>query len=549
VRHLRGLRWQLTFSHLQAIAFTLVSMTVAITLIATGWFHSQDDPAVRPAQDARIAAGAIGPGLVASGDAGRLSGVLAALLAGDVRVTGDPAPAFAPWGERRFEPRATPPREVAYMAVVGPDGRVLGSSDPAGAAFAPPERAEWTRLVAAALGGERDASRLTLARSGPGPVALGAAPVLDDGGRPIAAVVVGRSSLPVGWPLSGDIFRAVAVVGASLVVLLAASLFALVSAGVFSYLLSRRLVARLERLGRAADALAAGDLSQRVGERGDDEVGRLARRFDDMACRLQTAMAELEATLKTKRELVANVSHELRTPLASIQGHVESLLMQGADADAGRAGSERGRAAAARADREDDYLRVIHRESEHLSRLVDDLFVLSTAEAGALPLSLGPVPLGEVVEEVAESVRPAARRERHVTIVTEVPAELPPALADRQRVAQILANLVRNALRHTPEGGLVSLRAARQDGRAVLTVEDTGAGIAPEQLARVFDRFYRVDESRARDHGGAGLGLAIVRELAEAMGGQVAAESTVGVGSKFSVSLPLVYPPAEVTAR
>jgi signal transduction histidine kinase len=331
-------------------------------------------------------------------------------------------------------------------------------------------------------------------------------------------VVVAKTALGVRGPWSSDLWRVLAVVGAALVVLVAASLFALVSAGLFSYLLSRRLVARLERLGRTADALAAGDLSQRVGESGDDEVGQLARRFDDMACRLQTAMAELEATLKTKRELVANVSHELRTPLASIRGHVESLLMQG---------------------RDDDYLRVIHRESEHLSRLVDDLFVLSTAEAGALPLSLGPVALGEVVEEVAESVRPAARRERQVTVVTEVSPALPPVLADRQRVGQILGNLVRNALRHTPEGGLVSVRAERQDTRAILTVEDTGAGIPPDQLARIFDRFYRVDESRARDYGGAGLGLAIVRELAEAMGGQVTAESTVGVGSKFSVSLPL----------
>ena len=127
--------------------------------------------------------------------------------------------------------------------------------------------------------------------------------------------------------------------------------------------------------------------------------------------------------------------------------------------------------------------------------------------------------------------------------MTEVAPDLPPARADRQRVSQILGNLVRNALRHTPEGGLVSLRAARRDGRAVLTVEDTGVGMAPEELARVWERFYRVDESRARELGGAGLGLAIVHELAEAMGGTVEAESQVGIGSKFSVSLPL-YPPS-----
>jgi len=320
----------------------------------------------------------------------------------------------------------------------------------------------------------------------------------------------------------GGFFRTLVVFGAaSIAVLTAASLFALTSAGLIGYLLARRLAARLEGLGEGAEALATGDLSHRVEEGQPDEVGQLARRFNRMADQLSTTVAELETALRTKRELVANASHELRTPLASIRGHVESLRMQPDATDRG------------------EYLAVIEREAEQLSRLVDDLFLLSTADTGALRLDLEPVALGEVVEEVAGSIGPIARRERRVTLTTTVEADLAPALADRQRVVQVLGNLVRNALRHTPEGGLIAVRAERQAGLAAVTVEDTGEGIPPEQLARVFERFYRGDDARDRASGGAGLGLAIVRELVEAMGGEVSAESTLGQGSRFSFRLPL----------
>src|SRR5690606_22332698 len=183
------------------------------------------------------------------------------------------------------------------------------------------------------------------------------------------------------------------------------------------------------------------------------------------------AKARTEAALRAKRELVANVSHELRTPLALIRGHVESLLMH--DADGVRQG---------------EYLMVLQRETEHLSRLIDDLFALSTAEAGALPLEIEPIALGEIVEEVVNSIRPIARRERQISVSAVVEPTLPPALADRQRVVQVLGNLVRNALRHTPEGGLIAVRAERQDDHALVTVEDTGEGIPPDRLPHVFER-------------------------------------------------------------
>jgi signal transduction histidine kinase len=304
------------------------------------------------------------------------------------------------------------------------------------------------------------------------------------------------------------------------------------SGSLVSYLLARRLVRRLERLGRAAEAFAAGDLSRRVDTEArngsGDEVSQLAARFNAMADRLSETLAEVaaekaavEAALHAKRELVANVSHELRTPLASIRGHTESLLL-------GKAADRR------------TYLEIIHRQTEQLSRLIDDLFVLSTTEAGALPLALRPVALGEVVEEVVSSIRSAARAERQVSLLSEVEPGLPAVLADRQRLAQVIANLVRNAVRHTPEGGLTAVRARRRnDSMAVVSVEDTGEGIPPDQLEHVFERFYRADASRDRASGGAGLGLAIVRELVTAMGGDVSAESVVGEGSRFSFTLPL----------
>jgi signal transduction histidine kinase len=187
---------------------------------------------------------------------------------------------------------------------------------------------------------------------------------------------------------------------------------------------------------------------------------------------------------------------------------------------------------------------VLHREAQQLSRLVDDLFLLSTTESGGLPLAIREVDLGGILEEVAASFRPLARREGQIALVSEVEAGLPPALGDRERIVQVLGNLVRNALRCTAEGGIVSLRAARDGEMVRVTVEDTGAGIPPEQLTRIFERFYRGDDARDRASGGAGLGLAIVQELVEAMGGNVAAESTVGVGSRFSFTLPVAAAPS-----
>ncbi len=529
MRLFRRLRTQLIVSHLIAIACTLVALAVAFVLIAGSWFASQRGSLNEPAQQAQSIAQATSELITPGAISPDLNAVLRALANGQLRLSGWPA--YAPWTEPRGPAQGATLHDVAYIAVVDPEGKVLASSDPAGAAFSPPERGEWDALVRAALAGTRLDRELVELRPNSQPAALGAYPVPGQSGRPRAVVIVASRIAP---PTSAgmDWIHSLILAGAASAALLAgASVFALISAGLVGYLLSRRLVSRLERLGHAAEALADGDLSQRVDEGPADEVGQLARRFNAMAERLARMVDELtvardrtEATLKAKRALVANVSHELRTPLALIRGYVESLALTATDGDPVR---------------RRDYLAVVERETENLSRLIDDLFTLSTAEAGALPLTLGPVALSEVVQQMADSLGPIARRERQIAVVASLPEDLPPVWADQQRVVQILGNLVRNALRHTPEGGLVALRAVRQDGWVTVSVEDTGEGIPPERIPYLFDRFYRGDEARDRASGGAGLGLAIVRELVEAMGGDVSVESTVGQGSRFSFRLPL----------
>jgi len=229
-----------------------------------------------------------------------------------------------------------------------------------------------------------------------------------------------------------------------------------------------------------------------------------------------------------RRDLIINVSHELRTPVASIRGHIESLL---AACDESASGTPP--PAALR-----NYLHIVHRESIRLGELVNDLLSVARTEADELRLYITEVDAGSIVEEVYQTLMPLARRERQITIVHNVRPGLPHVMADRQRLMQVLLNLVRNAITYTPDGGIVSIELQSGDtDYLVLSVSDTGVGIAPEDQQHIFERFYRTDASRARTSGGFGLGLAIVRDFVVAMGGSVSVESTVGEGSCFRVLL------------
>ncbi|HEX4211889.1 MAG TPA: ATP-binding protein [Candidatus Dormibacteraeota bacterium] len=227
---------------------------------------------------------------------------------------------------------------------------------------------------------------------------------------------------------------------------------------------------------------------------------------------------------KSRQELILNVSHELRTPIASIQGHLDSLLMPDGD-----------RPPPAEWER---YVTVAATEARRLGRLVDELLMLARADANELPMESQPTDLRPLLEGVVAALGPLARRDRRVTLICR---ELPevPAVVDPSRFTQVVSNLVRNAINHTPEGGAVSLSGSAQGEWVDVAVGDTGTGISAEDLPRVFERFYRADAARTRDSGGFGLGLAIAKNLVEAMGGTIQATSEPGLGSTFTVRVPL----------
>ncbi|MBX5481684.1 MAG: PAS domain-containing protein [Myxococcaceae bacterium] len=236
-------------------------------------------------------------------------------------------------------------------------------------------------------------------------------------------------------------------------------------------------------------------------------------------------LTELRRLEKVRKDFVANVSHELRTPIAAIRGYAETL----------RAGALEDREHAPK------MVEIIHRQSERLSALVNDLLELSRLESGAQTLERAPVQLAEVATRAADAMRPRA-----ATKALALMAELDPilwVLADARALEQVLLNLLDNAVKYTPSGGRVQMDAQRVDGRVTVSVRDTGGGIDEKHLGRIFERFYRVDKGRSRDTGGTGLGLSIVKHLVTAMGGEIRVRSDAGQGSEFTVSLPAAPPP------
>jgi serine phosphatase RsbU (regulator of sigma subunit) len=318
------LRSQLILSHLVAIAFTLISMVAAMALAVGSWAASQPDPPIGPAQEARTVAQSIG-GMVAGGAPGdEVDLVLRRIAGGELRLQGWPipwmdGPAQGAGGQgsngQGFDGIGPPGLALAYIVVVGPDGQPLASSEPGGAAFAPPERGEWRGLAQRALAGEQDMGRLLAVRSGGDPAGLGAYPILDDQGRPVAAVLVATDTLP--QTTRGDsLWVILAIFGVGSVVVLAiSSVFAILSAGAVGWLLSRRLARRLERLIGAARAFARGDMSRRVEEGPPDEVGQLEQSFNWMTGQLAENAAQRERLVEqqARREERARLEQELST--------------------------------------------------------------------------------------------------------------------------------------------------------------------------------------------------------------------------------------------
>ncbi|MCC6791025.1 MAG: HAMP domain-containing histidine kinase [Thermomicrobiales bacterium] len=298
---------------------------------------------------------------------------------------------------------------------------------------------------------------------------------------------------------------------------------AAVSALLLAALLAKQILRPVETLTDAARGMAGGDLGRRVYVSSRDEIGVLAGAFNSMA----DSRARLD---ELRRNLVNDVAHELRTPLANLQGYLE-VLRDGLTPPT------------------PEVLAILHDESLLLSRLVADLQELALAEAGELPLAPEPVALAEPVARALDAHRPAADA-KAVSLEARLPDDLPLVAVDAARFSQILRNLLRNAIAHTPAGGTIAVDASNRGSEMVLSVRDSGVGIPPEHLPFVFDRFYRADPARARATGGSGLGLAIVTQRVEAHGGRIDVASGSGVGTTFTFTLPLaIERSAAVAAR
>jgi len=234
-------------------------------------------------------------------------------------------------------------------------------------------------------------------------------------------------------------------------------------------------------------------------------------------------ISELRRLERVRRDFVANVSHEFKTPLTAIQGFAETLL---AGALEDRQNRQR-------------FLEIIRDHARRLARLTDDLLELSLIEAGKLELEIQPVVAAELTGSCVETTRFRAQQKQQ-TLQVECPAGLPAARGDRSRLAEVLQNLLDNAVQYTPAGGRIIVRARASEGAVVISVSDTGIGVPRAEQERIFERFYRVDAARSREAGGTGLGLAIARHIVEAHGGRIWVESTVGQGSDFHFSIPVV---------
>jgi signal transduction histidine kinase len=359
------------------------------------------------------------------------------------------------------------------------------------------------------------AARRTVAQSqaqapgpgpGPGPNQAGQG---GQAGRPFSPPGLGRFGM-----MSAELEQRVAdsYLASLTDSLLLAGAAALATAVVASVLVSRGIVSPIHRLAGASRRIAAGHYGERVHVDGTTEVHQLATSFNAMASAVEDAE-------RRRQELIGDVAHEMRTPIATLEGYLEGLL-DGVIEPSDRVWAK------------------LHDEAGRLRRLIEDLQELSRAEAHQLTVVCQATPPAAIVKPAVERLE-ADVAERGLSLAVELPPGLPEVQADPERAIQVLTNLMTNALRYTPPPGTISLRVAAEDGHVCFEVADTGIGIAPEHLPRVFERFYRVDKSRSRALGGAGVGLTIAQALAETMGGQIRARSAgAGHGSTFTFELP-----------
>jgi two-component system sensor histidine kinase VicK len=279
---------------------------------------------------------------------------------------------------------------------------------------------------------------------------------------------------------------------------------------------------------KAAELMAEGDFSRKIAVESGDEIGVLSGTFNTMAFQLEGTLEELKKAEKLRRDFVANVSHELRTPLTSIRTYAETLT-ENDDLPF---------------DMQLEFLRVILNESDRMTKIVQDLLELSKFDSGNTKFNIERFSLESSVRDVYAAMVLTAQQ-RGLSVNLDLPDDLPQITGDRARVEQVLMNVITNAVKYTPEGGVIDITAAVNGGTAEVKISDTGVGIPEEDMPHVFDRFYRVDKARSRESGGTGLGLSIAREIIVRHGGDISMRSVPGEGTQVTITLPVEGVPNE----
>ncbi len=363
--------------------------------------------------------------------------------------------------------------------------------------------------------------------AGNDPPILGDDPTHAERAKPFSAAtirIMGKPNCFVYVILSGSDYDSVAEMVRGSYILKATARgvgLSLLLAGIVGLGLFGLLTRRLRAITEVVSRFAQGHFDERTKDTSSDELGQLASSFNAMADTIASNVAELQRVDRQRRELVANVSHDLRSPLSSMQGYLETIVMK----DETLTAEDRAR-----------YLQVVLRNTESLNMLVAELFELSMLDAEQVMFKPEPFSVSELAHDVVQQFAPEAERSG-VRLITDHGGALNLVFADIALVERVLSNLIDNAIRFTPDGGIVRVESRGVNGEVVVEVADTGAGIPAEDLPHVFDRFYKVDKSRTRSRGGAGLGLAIANKIVGLHGGRLKVESAEGKGTTFGFSL------------
>lgn len=521
----RSLRWRLADSHVTAVWSSVIGLCLISLVLTVIWawvaFPNDGELKDEASRIASIVSQYQQPGTATNAD---VSSLLSALSLGllDVNPSRDSANFQVNVGGNFANIRS--------ISVISPSGFITASSNSSYVnqplqQVLPRAADLGARAIVAAPSSNRQFS-IKFSDGG----AIGTAKIRDASGNVTGILILEKSKLtyPSFFSLMRDAATLIFQISLALLILVGVPAIPI---SVFIGIKRGRGIARpISALAIASESLANGDLDTRVAVKGEDEIGTLQRGFNTMAARLQESLRReseqrwrSEELLAANRELIANVSHELRTPVALIRGHLEAI-------EGDRDGSA-------------DYVRIAVRETDRLEHLVDDLFQLTRLESKRLSLDLAPFNPASAAREAVEALAEPARREAGILIRAESTSGESQCDGDRARFVQVLMNLIRNAIRYTPEGGIILVSSRGKATTIEVSVRDTGSGIPPEDLPHVFDRFYRADPSRNRASGGAGLGLAIAHELIEAMSGRISAESVVDEGTTFTIQMPRTISP------